>query len=330
MLKILYATSNNSGAKIQLARFMKAMQDKPYIVKVAAYQKSSPKINIDWTLNCLLNIYKPDLISLDNDNFAIYLDQVKYFAPDLIISDLEYFTSQVANILNTTLWQCSSSMLNFALSHEEKYNLGAFKHYSYVLNKHPLHTQRTVNLIDNSNCNFVYSHLGDIENSPKLKEQFEWIRPYHVTGKYAVPCQHNVIAATLGNNKKILHLLKKHNDSVVFSDFDGEEYSNLLVKDIGNEEEYSCNLKNSNVFVCEGQTSFLADAFYNQKYSVILTDLKDAECILNAAFAEKAQISSVIYDSATDLNVYMNRKITNQLNDTTQFLHERIWEYYDI
>jgi hypothetical protein len=326
MLKILYAASNHSGAKIQLTRFMRAMQDKPYIVKVAAYKKSSPRINIDWTLNCLLNIYKPDLLSLDNDNFSIYLDQVKYFSPDLIISDLEYFTSQVASILNITIWQCSSSILNFALSHEEKYNLGAFKHYSYILNRHPLHTQRTVNLLDNANVNFVYSHLGDIQNSPKLKNQFEWVRPYYVIGKPSIPCKHNVVAATLDNNKRVIHLLKQHSDSVVFSDFDGEEYSNLLMKDIGNEAEYSCNLKNSNVFVCEGQTSFLADAFYNQKYSVILTDLKNAECILNTAFAEKAQIGSAIYNSQVDLNVYMDKQINNQLNDSCKFLHERIDE----
>jgi hypothetical protein len=327
MLKILYAAANNSGAKLQLSRFLNAMSGKPYIIKTAAYIKSSPRgVSIDWTLDCLLNIYKPELLSLDNDNFSIYLDQVKYFAPDLIISDLEYFTSQVANILNVTLWQCSSSMLNFALTHEEKYNLGAFKHYSYTLNKHPLHTQRTVNLIDNSNCNFVYSHLGDIENSPKLKDQYEWIRPYHIIGKHSIPCRHNVVAATLSNNKRVIHLLKNHSDSVVFSDFDGEEYSNLLMKDIGNETEYACNLKNSNIFVCEGQSSFLADAFYNQKYSVILTDLKEAECILNTAFTEKAQTGCAIYDSQIDLDVYMDKQIINQTNETSKFLHERIME----
>lgn len=325
MLKILYAANNNKGSGIQLSRFLNAVSGKPFIIKKAAYIKSSPRgVSIDWTLDCLLNIYKPDLLSLDNDNFTIYLDQVKYFAPDLIISDLEYFTSQVANILNITLWQCSSSILNFALSHEEKYNLGAFKHYSYVLNKHPLHNQRTLNLLDNSNYNFVYSHLGDMENSPKLKEQFEWVRPYHIIGKLSAPCQHNAVAATLGNNKKVIHLLKQHEDSVVFSDFDGETYSNLLMKDIANEVEYSCNLKNSKVFVCEGQTSFLADAFYNQKYSVILTDLKDPECILNAAFSEKAQIGTAIYDSQIDLNVYTDKQISNQLNNTSKFLHERI------
>src|SRR5574339_27283 len=195
MLKILYAASNHASAKIQLARFMKAMEGKPYIVKVAAYKKSSPKINIDWTLDCLLNIYKPDHISLDNDNFSIYFEQVKYFAPDLIISDLEYFTSHIANVLNTTLWQCSSTMINHALNHEKKYNLGLFKHYSFLLNKNSLQTQRLVNIIDNSNYNFVYSHLGDTGNPPPLKSNFEWIRPYHSVGKEAIPCRHNVIAA---------------------------------------------------------------------------------------------------------------------------------------
>jgi hypothetical protein len=325
MLKILYAASNHSGAKIQLARFMKAMEGKPYIVKVAAYKKSSPKINIDWTLDCLLNIYKPENISLDNDNFPIYLEQVKYFAPDLIISDLEYFTSQVANLLNITLWQCSSSMLNFALSHEDKYNLGVFKHYSYVLNKNPVYTQRTVNLIDNSNCNFVYSHLGDTQDPPILKDNFEWIRPYHSAGKHAIPCQHNVVAATLDNNKRVIDLLKRQSDSVVFSGFPEEEHTNLLMKDIGNEVEYACNLRNSNLFVCEGQTGFLADAFYNQKYSVILTNVKEAECILNAAYSERMKLGTVIYDSV-DLDMFKNKQIDNQLNDRSMFLHERIEE----
>src|SRR5579885_504008 len=325
MLKILYAASNHSGAKIKLARFMKAMEGKPYIVKVAAYKKSSPQINIDWTLDCLLNIYKPEHISLDNDNFAIYLEQVKYFAPDLIISDLEYFTSQVANILNITLWQCSSSMLNFALSHEDKYNLGVFKHYSYILNKNPVYTQRTVNLIDNSNCNFVYSHLGDMLDPPSLKEGFEWIRPYHSIGKPAVPCQHNIVAATLDSNKRIIDLLKRHSDSVLFSSFLDEEYSNLLMKDIGNEAEYACNLKNSHLFVCEGQTSFLADAFYNQKYSVILTNLKEAECILNSAYSERMKLGTAIYKNV-DLDNFRDNQVSNQFNDRSIFLHERIEE----
>jgi hypothetical protein len=146
MLKILYAASENENAKIQLARFMQAMEGKPFIVKVAAYKKSSPPINIDWTLDCLKNIFKPDYVTLDNDNFITYFNQVKYYKPDLIISDLEYYTSHIANVLNTTLWQCSSSIINFALSSNYKYNLGIFKRYAYLFNKSAIHIQRLTNV----------------------------------------------------------------------------------------------------------------------------------------------------------------------------------------
>jgi hypothetical protein len=326
MLKILYAASNHVSAKIQLARFMKAMEGKPYIIKVAAYKKSSPQINIDWTLDCLLNIYKPDHISLENDNFPIYFEQVKYFAPDLIISDLEYFTSYIANVLNITLWQCSSSMINFALNHEEKYNLGLFKHYSFLSNKNSLYIQRLVNIIDNSNYNLVYSHFGDTANPPKLKDNFEWVRPYHSIGKESIPCRHNVVAATLDSNKKLISLLKRYPDSVVFSPFPHEEYRNLLLKDIGNETEYACNLKNSNLFVCEGQTSFLADAFYNNKHSVIMTNFKELECVINTTFSERMKFGTAIYDSALDLNSLMGYEMESRYNDQISFLHERIEE----
>ena len=76
MLKILYAASNNENARIQLARFIKAMVGKPFIIKVAAYKKSSPKgMSIDWTLDCLLNIFNPEHLTFDNDNLKTYFNQ---------------------------------------------------------------------------------------------------------------------------------------------------------------------------------------------------------------------------------------------------------------
>lgn len=322
MLRILYAASNNSSSKIQLARFMQAMEGKPYQIKVAAYIKSSPKnLNIDWTLDSLLNIYKPDHISLENDNFRIYFDQVKYFAPDLIISDLEYFTSYIANVLDITLWQCSASMINFALT--EKYNLGLFKNYSYVLNKNPTHVQRLINIIDNSNCNFVYSHLGDINNPPVLKSNFEWMRPYHKMGRLYAPCRHNMVAALLHNNIKIVSLLKNYPDCVVFCDFHRSPNSNLMFKDIENTAEYSCNLHNANVFICEGQTSFLADAFYNGKRTVIVPNFDDAECIINNILSEHFKIGTSLYGDAINIDDMID-KVCIPYDNHIKFLHERI------
>lgn len=294
-MKILYAAQNNANARIQLARFLRAMQGSQHQLKVAAYKLSSPKnVNIDWTLNCLLNIYKPDHISLENDNLQIYFEQIKYYNPNLIISDLEYFTSYIANVLNIATWQCSSSLINFALKQDDKYNLGLFKHYAYVINRDERHYQKIINLLENSDSNFIYSHFGDTANPPFLKDKFEWIRPYHQIGKTSIPCQHNIVAGLMDNNKQALSLLKQYPDSVAFTNFSGEIYQNVLLKGIDNESEYFCNMKNSPLFLCQGQTSFLADAFYNEKYSLIYPDYHDAEAITNSCLSQYLGLGRII------------------------------------
>lgn len=325
-MKILYAASNNQNAKIQLSRFLKAMEGSQHQIKIAAYKKSSPKdINIDWTLDAVLNIYRPDLLSLNSDNLSIYLEQVKSFAPDLVISDLEYFTSCIANELDITLWQCSSSMINYALSRKEKYNLGLFKYHAHSLNRDAVDTQRIVNIIDNSNCNFVYSHYGDMEVSPILREGFEWIRPYHQVAKNYVPCEHYITAVLSNSNKRVLDVLKKYPDSVVFMENAQECHYGVQVKDIRIVDEYYCNLKNSTLFVCQGQTSFLADAFYNGKYSLIFPDYEDAESITNSQISQKLGVGQIVshadaISSCSPLNINSVRL------DSIKYLHERIEE----
>lgn len=323
MLKILYAAGNSFNSRIQLQRFLQSTDNK-YIIKIAAYKKSSPiNTNIDWTLDCLLNIFKPDLLSLDNDNFQTYYQQIKYFNPDLIISDMEYYSSYIANVLNITLWQCSSLLINYAV--KNKYNLGLSKNYAHILHSKPIENQRYINIIHNSNCNFVYSHFGDLDSPPILKEGFEWIRPYHSVGKHFITCKHNLVAAMYGSNKKVLSLLKKYDDSVYFTNCYQENYPNILLKDIDNEQEYFCNLKNSSLFICEGQTSFLADAFYNGKYSVVLPNYNDIECIVNSTFSKHYNLSTSIYNCDDDISLFINKDIKYDKKDI-KFLHERLEE----
>lgn len=323
-LKILYAASNSMNSRIQLERFIKAIENKPYQLKIAAYKKSSSNVSIDWTLDCLLNIFKPDHISLENENFEIYFQQVKNFNPDLIISDLEYFTSYIANVLNITLWQCSSASINFALPQSQKHNLGLFKQFYYLFHKVPLNNQRIINMLDNSNCNFIYSHLGDTVADINIKDNFEWIRPYHTVGKRSIICQHNIIAGMIHPNKNIIRLLKNHNDSVVFSEDYNENYPNILLKDIKNHDEYTCNLHNSNLFICEGQTSFLADAFYNGKFSLIMTNYNDIECVINSVVSERFGYSKMIYEDLKDIDEYFSESVTVNYNENIKLLHERI------
>lgn len=325
-MKILYAASNNQNAQIQLERFLKAIQHQRHTIKIAAFKRSAPhNVSVDWTLDCLLNMFKPEHISLDNDNLRTYYEQVKYFNPDLIISDLEYFTSHVANLLNITLWQCSSSIINYALASKEKYNLGLFKRHAYTFNKNPLNVQRTINVLDNSNWNGVYSHLGDSRLPPTLKENYEWVRPYHEVGRITTPCRHNLVAGMTRVNVKILDMLAKHDDSVAFAYETSGEYQNIILKPLSNQEEYFCNLKNCNLFVCGGQTSFLADAFYNGKHAAVITDYTDAECILNSEISQNFGLSTNVHQ-IEDLIYVAAKRVSTSYSSKIKYLHEKLEE----
>lgn len=299
------------------------MNSSSNIIRVAAYRKSSPPINIDWTLDCLMNIFNPSHISLENDNLAIYYDQIKRFSPDLVITDLEYFTSYVADLLSIPIWQCGSPLINFALNHEQKYNVGLFKKYYYVFHNKPIEYQRALNMLDNADRRFVYSHFCDTETPPILNKKFEWVRPYFVLGKQSMLCQHNIVAGMIENNYKILDFLKSNNDCVSFSDFPFEEYGDILMKHLENQEEYACNIKNSNLFVCDGSTSFLADAFYNNVFSLIIPNYKDRECLVNSSYSESFGLSQIVYG-----NEFMDQEYKFSIckDPSIKLLHENIDE----
>jgi uncharacterized protein (TIGR00661 family) len=324
MLKILYAASHNENSGLQLTRFLQAMRGTPHVLKISAFRASSPKnVHVDWTLDCLYSIFKPDNISLDNENFDIYYRQVISFAPDLIISDLEYFTSCLAIDRNIPLWQCSSVLINFAI--KQDYGVGLFKNYSYLLQKNnSIKTQRLVNIIDNSERKFIYSHLGETQTPPIPKPGFEWIRPYHTLGKDHIPCRHHLVAGMLRNDKKILSLLKRHPDGVAFSRFPHENYPNLQLKDIVEQEEYFCNLRNCRLFVCQGQTGFLADAFYNGKYSLLMPDFEELECVTNSVYSEYLGLATNIYQADLPIDNYLDRNVQVYPKKRIRFLHQKI------
>jgi hypothetical protein len=324
MLKILYAAGNTINSRIQLARFYKEMQNVPCILKIAAYKKSSPKnIPIDWTLDCLQNLFKISKPSLDNDNFNIYYDQVKAYSPDLIISDIEYYTSHIAYSLNINIWQCSSYLISQGLEHAYKNNTGINSKYSFIFKDRP----NISHILYNSDINFVYSHFGDIKSPPKLKNKFEWIRPYSAVGKKSIFCKHNIISATLNNNKKIIEAIKSYPDSISFTNFPYESYINPTIKNINNEDEYFCNLQNSNLMLCEGQTSFLADAYYNGKHSAVIINFKDEESVVNSAISKKQGLSSIIDYDTSKLNnlIGLNQEVNF---NNIKYLHEKIQQIF--
>ena len=312
-MKILYAAGNNSNAAIQLFRFIQAIECLSVQLKIAAFKKSSPSnLNIDWTLDCLLNVFNPSFFTLESDNLSIYFEQIKYF------------TSYIGDLLNIPVWQCSSSLINYGLHRQQKYNLGVFKYYAHSLYADERLTERLYNILDRSDINFVYSHFGDLLEPPILLEKFQWIRPYHQVGKVSIPCRHHLVAGIFNHDIEILKILSKHPDSVAFIPYGNEDYQNILTKDLQHEEEYYCNIQNSSFFLSRGQTSFLADAFYNNKYSLIIPEPKEAETLLNSCISNSFNLSSNI-TSTENINIHLSKTVQPFYNDV-KYLHQIIME----
>lgn len=321
MFKILYAANNSFDSKIRLWRFLQNVDKSKFSIKIAAYKKSSPAINIDWTLDALLDVFNPNKQMFDNDNLRVYYDQVKAYDPDLIISDLELFTSYIALQLNKKVWQVSPTLLPHALSYADKYNLGvrnSFRHFF----KHRSHASNYMaNILKESDKKYIYSHFMDTDYPPNIKDDFEWIRPYYLKGNDSKPCHHAFVAAAPSHDSKFYNFMNTYDDSVLFCNSTNEIYSNITIKSIEDEQEYICNLKNSDIFVNQGHISFMADAFYNKKFSLILADVKDLECASNSMMSESLSLSSTFTSRTSSISI---KKINPVINNNVKFLHEKL------
>lgn len=180
MLKILYAGNNYTSSYHTLKRFIDTYS-KYYNIKISAYSKSIKDLNVNWNLDALLDFRgKANAISFKNSNYALYIREIQRFAPDLIISDLEIYTSCAALELGIPLWQVSPLLLYYGINH--KSNL--YKYYSGTFSKNLNIKQYTNYIINNSDKKLILSHLGDLSDGPKLKAGYEWVRPtYELSDK---------------------------------------------------------------------------------------------------------------------------------------------------
>lgn len=310
--RILYAGSNRPGAKLQLFRFLDAIKEYNFTIKLAGFRNM--KMNLDWTLDALDDIMYPDLVSTDNDVFTIYFQQIKQYAPDLIISDLEYYTSYAGQLLNIKTWQISPLLFYFGSEYKERLEHNTHRNYEILLDK-LLENALLKNVIVNSDRLFVYSCIGDLDNAPKLIDKYDWIRPYHYVGKQSEPCKHNIVIATHKINQKIEALLKE-SDTVIFSDPKVPNTKNIYYTD-----EYACNLKNACYCINSGLTDLIADAIYNGKCPTIVPDLFDIECAMNATTFENYGLINTAYDGKISDNV---KEINMTYKENIKFLHEEI------
>ncbi len=78
----------------------------------------------------MLNFRSPQeqAISFNNSNFKLYSKEIDQFKPELIISDLDIYTSYIGINNNIPTWQVSSLLLYHAIEIKSRENI--WKYYS--------------------------------------------------------------------------------------------------------------------------------------------------------------------------------------------------------
>jgi len=315
-VKILYAAGNNFHGKIQLERFLRNVPADCQL-KVSAYKKSMPETGADWVLDPLLFPKKGGEYRFQENRYLeIYMDQVKSFDPDLIISDFEIYTSYTASVLCKKFWHVSNRLFNFAIDNLFKKHINIFTYYKDLYENHVVYSVIN-NLIETADRNYVYSHFCDIDERLPLKPNFYWMRPYYQSGKKSEAARHDYVVMDSGTFDPFQYLSDKAGDKIVFSE-NKIIYNGFVSKKLRDLDEYSCNLASCDYYVCDGTASFIADAFYNERKAIIVQNYSSIEGLFNY------MIHHQVYRYLVEDDVILPSIIT--IDKEVKFLHERIQE----
>lgn len=312
-MKILYAAGNRKTASLQLERIYLSLSSLPNVkLKLAAYNISSPiGINIDWTLDPLQGVYgKSPVLTEDSIEHINYCRLIEKWGPDLIISDFERYTSSIGMSLGIPVWQVSPIVALFALKPKDVFKYEIVKRCQIFYNKNKFEYGIIKNMIENSQKKLIYSHIGDLKSRPFLKDGFGWCRPYFDFGDINANCEEAICCFMDYKNINMLKLIDRKN-TIIFSNRIKENLTKKL-KTMNDYSEYLCYLKNSKKFICDTQSSTLADAYYNGIKPFVYRDLLDLECIINYCMSKEHHLLNEIKDinnnSTTIKTEYQNCK----------------------
>jgi len=320
--KILYALSDNPES-VEICRRFLEFSNSAYNIKIAAYCKSSMPFYVDWNLEACEKFYGKKSFSPNNQNFEIYFNQVKNFNTDLIICDLEKYTTYISNILNITTWQLSPFLLYDQVRDSIKFN----KYYRESFSRTFGREDKSINnfLVKQNEHKIIYTNLVDYDSS--ILKEADAVRPYFYLGKKSIPCRHNFVTVT--DNLKAINFSKLYSDGVIFSKYN-EDYNNLIAKDYYNSQDYSCNIYNSEFVISDGDINFLSDAFYNNKFCFIFPQFNYLSNIVNSFTSQHFGLSKVLFNYK---KINIEDEIKNfsyEINNKYLFLHEKINKDFNI
>lgn len=287
-MKILYSAGNRIGANTQLQRFLTNLSD-GHTVRIAAYLRSSRSFqHIHWTLDALQHNILPKKRSqelqqifghsgvplVNMENATVFLSEVVEFEPDLIISDGEPISAHIAKALGVRLWYCSPLHLLDGIDWEK----GQLRYLSLLEN-----TRKMLSKLPEAENNFVYSPFGDIRFRPVLKSGYEWILPYHNSIEKS-PAEQQETIFVLNDFDRFPPLTKVLNSlstKIALASPFGESFTNIDHYSVDDTNVYNALLKGCSRLITTGETSYVADAFYQEKGICITPSLDDPESLLN-------------------------------------------------
>ena len=318
-MKVLYAASPGYDSYLQLSRFLQHSRNCPYEVRVAGYRDGLLNCTADYTLDSLLGFYGrlKDKSKFKTDR---YLQEVQAYDPDLIISDFDYYTSYVAAELAIPLWIVSSFATFSALPFDQKNDLKIYRQYKQLfVNKQKLdnHTFQ----IQSADARFAYSFLGDVEGAPTLEKDFYWVRPYHVQSD--VKSESRFVASLSHTDKQFINYFQNLNPKI-YAETDYEGYLPF-------DRQYDVDVVNSYMTFSRGETSFIADAFYNNKYTLVYPNYYSRKSIINSRLIERYGIGENLYTRKNyeQFNALAGKDLTirRALNPDTKYLHQYIMDF---
>jgi hypothetical protein len=338
-MKILYSAGNRLGANVQLHRFLTNLSGE-HTIRIAAYVKSSSSIrHINWTLDALhykivpkkrskdlQKIFGHKVPLININNATIFLSEVVDFEPDLIISDGEPISAHIAKTLGVRLWYCSAVHLLDGIDWES----GQLRYLSLLEN-----TRKLLSKFPEAEKILVYSPFGDIKFRPTLKNGYEWVEPYYIKTNNVQPIkQENVFVLNDFNRfpylTRIFNSLSKR--FALVSPF-SESFTNIDQYSVDDENSYKALVKGCSRFFTTGESSYVADAFYNLKNICIMPSLKDPESLLNSILireynigSDLAQIELMETFAVEEIESILSTNINNNFlsKQDSQQLHQKI------
>jgi uncharacterized protein (TIGR00661 family) len=274
---------------------------KEHIICIAAYLKSSHSLShIDWTLDALHHKAIPkrrskelqDLFGhfgvpvINIENASVFLSEAVEFEPDLVISDGEPIAAHVAKSVGAELWYVSALHLLDGID----WSKGQLRYLSRLEK-----TRKALSRWPEPDRCFVYSPFGDVAFRPVLKPGYEWITPYHFNSQ---PGNYNYNYVCVINEferfSSIIRIINSLSEKIALVSPYDETFNNVDNFLNTDNKTYKQLLDGCRKIFTTGETSYIADALYNEKNVCVAPSLNDPEALLNAILIREYSVGSDI------------------------------------